>query len=186
MSENLLLSEPESQVAVEELNQPLYYRRLIAVTASQDVTFFRDTITSSTSIDTNMEVPGQLPKHNSFDLWGISMAVAFGLPYADFIKFYNSSYFIFRVSKRVKIEGPLIMLPSVVGARGFATTTAVESYSNGEAHPTAYLPLNIGKSPIKLDSQQNFYLQLVIAAGSVFSATFYAWIFLHGVLRRDR
>jgi hypothetical protein len=186
MPENIVLSAPDEQVALAEIAQPLYHRKQFAVTAAQNVTFFSEKASGSTKLDTNLDVGGQLSNKHSFDIWGLSFALAFGTPYADVIKFYNSAYFIFHLSGRVIVEGPMIIMPSTVGLRGFATTTAVESYSNGEAHPMAYLPCNVGKSPVQIGSQQSFYLEVVTAAAAVFSATFYAWAFLHGIWRKDR
>lgn len=191
MDNRIMFRKRENEILVDQHAQPIYHRKQIAVDQSQTVSYFRELTVGGSKLDTNLTIGGMLPSPHEFDLWGLSFAVAMGTPIADVQKLYNYSYFtLFLNTDRVFCEAPLHMVPQASGLNGVVATTAsdttYQSLANGTNNPAGYFPLNVGNSPLLISEQMSFYVELKIAAPAVFSATFYTWFVMHGILRKAR
>lgn len=184
----LQIQAPAGKILADTNAQFLYHRKQVGTDKSQTINYFKDIGSGVTRLDTNLDISGMLSQGHTFDIWGISFVMAFGTPFADVIKYYNSTYYRLYMGGSVFHEGPMHIVPSCCGLRGVVATTnsdkLYESYSNGEAHPQAYLPLAVGRQPMRLPSQHNIYVETVIAAATDFSAAFYTWYYLHGIYRK--
>ena len=179
----------------ERIREPLYSKKSFAVTASQTVPFFRDH-TSSNVLATNLVANGQMPSTQKFELEGFSVRLEYGMAKADVLKFYNKSVLIFRTHDKTYLKVPMMVVPSGGGLTGLASldgnASAVEfvELANGIPSPASYYPIwRAGKgnrpTPIILTPQQLFEVEIQTVAGSDFSSTFEATVFMHGQRSRE-
>lgn len=185
-----IVKAKEGQPLLYQLNQPIYMRKQFAVTASQTVNFFKDIPANATKLDTNMTQGGSLPKPYEMDVWGISLFIAPTIAWEDWAKLQEYTYFRFLVNDDAKIEGPLHMIPSQTGPEGSIVTTETNKkyggFFMGSRYETGYMPVNVGRSPIFIPEQTSFYVEVKVEALAVFTATFYATMYLHGVYRKNK
>lgn len=179
----------------ERIREPLYSKKSFAVSANQTVPFFRDH-TSSNILATNLVANGQMPSTQKFELEGFSVRLEYGMDKDDVIKFYNKAALVFRTHDKTYLKVPMIVVPSGGGLTGLASldgnASAAEfiELSNGIPAPSSYYPIwRAGKggrpTPIILAPQQLFEVEIQTAAGSDFSATFEATVFMHGQRSRE-
>lgn len=182
--------EREGRALLDHVPQPIYDRKEIAVTASQTHSYFKDFAVGSTLLVTNMTTPAQLGTPQEFRIFGLSSHVSQGTTLADVQQLYNSAYIELKINGRPKVQVPLWMLPDLGGLNGAVSTTVnnttFSNFSNGMAIQNGWFPLDILGRPVKLNSQEEFYCDIVVAAPGVFSATFYLWLVLHGIFGKAR
>lgn len=187
MSNILVAKSPEKQAILRLTSEPLWFRKQIAVTASQTPTFFSAS-NGGDPLVSNMEQSGQLGSPNEFHIEGIGFHPDFGVALADLQKLYNYSYISFKFGSQERIKLPLYLLPDPSNIAGaVATTETSTNYQSwGLKGSWPYYPFKIGDQLIKINSQETFTISLVIAAPSVFSATFYASMLLFGIYSKGQ
>lgn len=173
---------------VELVNQPLYDRKQVVASATQNILFFKN-LSGSTLLDTNLTVDGMLPTPQAFSCYGLAAFVQQGVPEADLVKLVNESSIEFRLSNKPYLQCPFHLVPSPGGLRGFAALdaqaapTSIFQAQNGAGF-LGFLPLDIDGDPIHLVSQQDFVCVLSTHNSAAFSTAFYVTMYLMGVLYR--
>jgi len=184
----MMFKKKQDDPLLELLYQPIYDMKATTAGTSQTLKFFRGLSSTGTLLTTNMTTDGMLAFPHAFYAFGISLRVAEGTLLADLQKLYNESYVELQISGKTYLQIPTFRIPSCSGLRGVyettVTATTAQSFTNGEALPTAYFPLNILGDPVEINSQQNFQVELKTENTVAFSAAFNVWIFLEGVYAR--
>lgn len=181
-----IIKPREGRPALELVRYPLYSRKQIATTAGS-TQFFKN-LGSATPLDSNMPNDGFLPEPQIYDIYGIQLFLTQGLNEDDIIKFINESIVSFSMSGKQYLQVPVHLVPSGGGLNGVASTTKIDTtifqVSNGVPHPETYLPMDIAGIPLPIVSQQDWYGMVQTFNTVAFTAPFYVYMKLIGILGR--
>jgi len=182
-----VIARKEGRALLNPEYKTLYHRRALAAgpVTAQTLLFFRD-FTAATALDTNMTVPGQIPKPYEFSCFGVSLFVDQGTIAADWHRLLNESVFFLRLSDKDKLQEPLHMIPSAGGLTGFADgivapAPAVTEMVNGLPMPTNFFPVSVQGRPVHFASGQTFQATIQTFNAVAFTAAINLFVHLHGI-----
>lgn len=181
---------------VEALWQPLYDYQTLAATAVATQSFFQVPIgqSSKTIVDTNMDLAGQLPKGQAFQITGIQVEVLPGVTIASTTAdnaFADDVYTVLRTgaleliigSKSYTTQGNLLKFAPVNRLGGFAaaaTTADESSYLYAQSTGREY-----SVADLLLESSQNFKVNLIGLPALPSTAAGRVGVTLNGFLHRN-
>jgi len=175
----------EGQPLVELIRQPLYHMLEVQAATSQTLQFFSG-VNPSNKLVTNLVTNGMLPTPHTFDIFGLSVVLEFGLNPDDWYRFYNNSFVNFKVSTKDYLTVPVHKIPASCGPVGIATTTKTDTtifaVSNGWPAPGIWFPMDIDGISIHLPSNQDFSLTIQTLNTTAFTQAFKVWVYLDGIL----
>ncbi len=184
------ISEPESQKLLLRRREPLFSRVDLTTLAGQNLTFFSGA-PGQTEINTNLRSGNTLPKDHKFIMEGVGVKLAYGMPEADVVNFYNNALLKLRIGSKDILNAPLSIIPSAGGLKGEVATTENDTrifhvHNVGPDGDGMYLllrrdPNNPGKfDPWTIEASDDIVATIVIAAPAVFTAASKVTLFLFG------
>ena len=182
----------EGNPKLEFVKNPLYDTETITSLTTQ-VTFFATPLSAGKNRrQTNLIMSSALGYPRVYYLYGVLLQTQYGMPYADVVLFYNSTWAEIKIGSKDYLVVPITLIPSGLNLYGFAVADASaaavlqQSWGNGVPALDNMFNVSIQGTPIYIPSLQTFNATLNISPNmAALTADFEARMVFWGVEGRE-